>query len=136
MASRVASLGEGFATIRYDQRGTGASGGSASLGEPEAECRDCAAVARWARRALGAERVFACGVSFGAVVAAAAAGRFAEIDGCACVSYPVDYVWFLTLFRASAWRAPVEASPKPKLFVWGRKDAYAALAGDGAAWDV
>jgi alpha/beta superfamily hydrolase len=131
IARRAAS--ENIASIRYDQRGTGRSGGSASLLEPDGEVRDCGAVVQWARELLGATRVYVCGVSFGATVAAAAAGRFATVAGFACISYPTDYLWFLTLpHAASRWRTYADVR-KPKLFVWGTQDQYAAK--DGAsAW--
>ena len=57
--------------------------------EPDGEVRDCGVVVRWARANLGAfARVYVVGVSFGAAVAAAAAGRFDGVDGMVCISYP------------------------------------------------
>lgn len=124
IARRAAA--DGIASIRYDQRGTGQSSGSASLMEPDGEVRDCGVVVRWARAHLKAKRVFVVGVSFGAAVAAAAAGRFDEVDGMVCISYPCDYLWFLTLPHAAGrWRGYASVR-KPKLFVWGTRDQYAA----------
>ena len=90
IARRAAS--QNIASIRYDQRGTGQSSGSASLMEPDGEVRDCEEVVKWARANLGASRVYVVGVSFGAAVAAAAAGRFEGVDGFICISYPCDYL--------------------------------------------
>ena len=127
IARRAAA--DGIASIRYDQRGTGQSSGSASLMEPDGEVRDCGVVVRWARAQLGASRVFVVGVSFGAAVAAAAAGRFDEVDGMVCISYPCDYLWFLTLPHAAGrWRGYASVR-KPKLFVWGTRDQYAVKEG-------
>ena len=127
IARRAAS--RNIASIRYDQRGTGQSSGSASLMEPDGEVRDCEEVMKWARAQLKAKRVFVVGVSFGAAVAAAAAGRFAGVDGFVCISYPTDYLWFLTLPHAAArWRGYADVA-KPKLFVWGTRDQYAVKEG-------
>ena len=127
IARRAAS--RNIASIRYDQRGTGQSSGSASLMEPDGEVRDCGVVVRWARAQLKAKRVYVVGVSFGAAVAAAAAGRFDEVDGMVCISYPCDYLWFLTLPHAAGrWRGYADVA-KPKLFVWGTRDQYAVKEG-------
>jgi len=127
IARRAAS--RNIASIRYDQRGTGQSSGSASLMEPDGEVRDCEEVVKWARAHLKAKRVFVVGVSFGAAVAAAAAGRCEGVDGFVCISYPTDYLWFLTLPHAAGrWRGYADVA-KPKLFVWGTRDQYAVKEG-------
>ena len=126
VAARLAA--EGHVCVRFDLRGTGLSRGAASLGEPGAELADVGELAAWARRRFGASRVVAVGVSFGALLALAAAARFAAVDGAAAVSYPTDYVWYLaTPLAAGAWRKRAAGCAKPRLFVWGARDVYAAL---------
>ena len=127
VAARLAA--EGHVCVRFDLRGTGLSRGAASLGEPGAELADVGELAAWARRRFGASRVVAVGVSFGALLALAAAARFVAVDGAAAVSYPTDYVWYLaTPLAAGAWRKRAAGCAKPRLFVWGARDVYARAA--------
>ena len=120
----------GYLCVRFNPRGIGNSEGRRSYGEPLAECDDLRAVAAWTReRYERVEKVWAVGISYGAVLCAAACARFAEIDGFAAVSYPLDYVWFLTALRQRQWLKWAQLSPKPKLFVWGARDAYAEVNG-------
>ena len=64
------------------------------------------AVAAWARATFDVATVAAVGVSYGALLAAAAAARFDDVDAVACVSFPTDYLWFLTAFAASKYARP------------------------------
>ncbi len=68
---------QGVASLRFNFRGVGGSGGAHDHGVGESE--DAAAIADWARRELGASRIWALGFSFGAFVAF----RLAESQGAA-----------------------------------------------------
>ena len=120
IARRAAA--DGIASIRYDQRGTGQLVVHVIIARRRGPgLRSCC---KMGARASEGKRVYVVGVSFGAAVAAA--GRFDEVDGMVCISYPTDYLWFLTLPHAAGrWRGYASVT-KPKLFVWGTRDQYAA----------
>jgi len=123
---------EGFVTVRFNFRGVGGSerGGSSSFFRSAArEMEDVRDVARWlaAHRAHfklpRLERCFVVGVSYGSVIAAAAA-HFQEFDGYVAVAYPVNYLWYCTSFDSAKF-FELAKSAKPKLFVWGNTDVFA-----------
>lgn len=70
----------GLAALRFNFRGTGASGGSYDAGA--GEVHDLEAALRWLREREGTSNVAACGYSFGALIA----NRARDVAAIACVS--------------------------------------------------
>lgn len=88
----------GLAVLRFNFRGVGASAGVHAHGEGEIE--DLLAVLRWLTAEQGATQLLLAGFSFGAWVAAAAAGRLPPglaLERLVLVAPPVQYPGFAAL---------------------------------------
>jgi alpha/beta superfamily hydrolase len=118
----------GVATLRFNFRGVGESGGSYS--GTLAEVEDARAAAALLRERLPGAPLALGGYSFGAIVALAAGHDHPDVDRLFAIALPA------TMFDTSA----IIPSTKPKLFVIGDRDPYcpyaaleslvASLAGD------
>lgn len=89
---------QGLAVLRFNFRGTGASAGRHADGVGEVD--DLLAVLAWLRQEQGAREVLLAGFSFGAWVAAAAAGRLPAglaLTRLVLVAPPVQYPGFAAL---------------------------------------
>ena len=101
-----------FATIRFNFRGVGASGGKWDGGEGEQN--DVLAALQWIMRKHPGVKVLVGGFSFGAWVASRAACEQPEVDGIFLIGAPVDKYDFSYL----------RACDKPMLFLHGTQDEY------------
>jgi uncharacterized protein len=101
-----------FATIRFNFRGVGASGGKWDGGEGEQN--DVLAALQWIMRKHPGVKVLVGGFSFGAWVASRAACEQPEVDGIFLIGTPVDKYDFSYL----------RACDKPMLFLHGTQDEY------------
>ncbi|GAB4327789.1 MAG: alpha/beta hydrolase [Promethearchaeota archaeon] len=106
----------GVPVLRFNFRGVGRSGGHHGGGLPEVNDA-LAAVSEFGRR-VGCTCSWLVGYSFGAAVAAAAAGKTDHVGGFVAVAFPFG---FLPTFAYAARVA------KPKLFVQGTRDDVAPL---------
>ncbi len=84
----------GVTTLRFNFRGTGQSEGQYDNGQGETE--DAIAVVDWARKELGAERLWAAGFSFGSFVAFQMASR-CQAERLVMVAPPVQRFDFAAL---------------------------------------
>ena len=100
------------ATLRFNFRGVGASGGKHDEGEGEQE--DVVAAIEWARRNHPGKKIFVGGFSFGAWVATRAACEMAEIAALFLIGTPVNKYDFGYL----------RFCHKPMLFLHGTEDEY------------
>ena len=115
----------GYATLRFNFRGVGASEGEHDGGRGEAE--DAAAAMDFLQSQPGVRKgggVMA-GYSFGAMVAVAAGYENAGVSGIVAVALPVG------MMEA---RVPTGAS-KPILLISGDRDSYSPVAGITALWE-
>jgi len=101
-----------FATIRFNFRGVGASGGKWDGGEGEQN--DVLAAIQWITRKHPGVKLLVGGFSFGAWVASRVACELPEVDGIFLIGTPVDKYDFSYLRDCH----------KPKLFLHGTQDEY------------
>ncbi|HYB91877.1 MAG TPA: CocE/NonD family hydrolase [Candidatus Binataceae bacterium] len=108
----------GYATLRFNFRGVGASEGAYGGGEGEGD--DAAAAVGFLTRQSGVSAAGAvlAGYSFGAMVALVTGLRMAEVARVVAVALPV-----------SMTPSAVAAAPKPVLLVSGDRDSYSPVAG-------
>ncbi len=102
----------GWATLRFNFRGVGSSGGSHGQGEPETD--DVRAALDWMAARLDGSPVFLAGYSFGAWVGARALAAGARAPGFAAVAPP------LALYPLDE----LSALGVPRLLVVGGRDPY------------
>ncbi len=102
----------GYATLRFNFRGVGRSGGSYDQGRGEQEDLLAAVFELVDRAAAGVD---VAGYSFGAWIGALAADRLEHADSLVFVSPPVDFIDFSFL----------AACPKLRLVITGEKDDLA-----------
>ena len=105
----------GRATLRFNFRGVGASGGSYGGGVGEQE--DARAAVRYLMEQAGVSRVALAGYSFGAMVALQAGAQMAEVDQLIAIAPPLSF--FDLGFLATC--------EKPKLFIVGDRDQYCSV---------
>ena len=104
--------GLGFATLRFNFRGVGGSGGAHARGVGEQE--DATAALDTLAKELGGAPLAIAGYSFGAWIAALVGGRDARIAGLALIGPPLSMYDF----------GCVEGTRAPTLMVAGTKDPY------------
>jgi alpha/beta superfamily hydrolase len=101
------------ATLRFNFRGAGASGGAFDAGEGEQE--DVAAAIEWVRRKHPGKKLFVGGFSFGSWVASRVACEMPEIvDAIFLIGTPVNKYDFAYLRHCE----------KPMLFLHGTQDEH------------
>ena len=100
------------ATLRFNFRGVGASGGKFEGGEGEQD--DFLAALDWARKKHPGKRIIAGGFSFGAWVASRAACEVADVDAVFLIGTPISKYDFGYLRHCE----------KPMLFLHGTQDEY------------
>lgn len=100
------------ATLRFNFRGAGASGGSFEAGEGEQE--DVAAAIAWIKRKHPGKKLFVGGFSFGSWVATRVACELPEIDALFLIGTPVNKYDFGYLRHCE----------KPMLFIHGTQDEH------------
>jgi len=100
------------ATLRFNFRGVGASGGKFEGGEGEQD--DFLAALDWARKKHPGKRILAGGFSFGAWVASRAACEVEDVDAVFLIGTPIDKYDFGYLRHCE----------KPMLFLHGTQDEY------------
>mmetsp|Transcript_4236 Transcript_4236/g.5973 ORF Transcript_4236/g.5973 Transcript_4236/m.5973 type:complete len:264 (+) Transcript_4236:64-855(+) len=128
LQARLAS--EGYVTIRFNFRGVGLSDGRTYFRSAQQDVDDARDVTRWVsahRKHYGLSPFRKCyiiGVSYGSVIAAAAAGSYDEFDGYIAIAYPLQYLWFCTSFDSARFHRLANTT-KRKLLVWGETDVFA-----------
>ena len=100
------------ATLRFNFRGVGASGGRHDEGEGELE--DVNAAIEWARKKLPGKKLIVGGFSFGAWVSSRAACEIPEVDAVFLIGTPVNKYDFSYL----------RSCEKPMLFIHGTQDEH------------
>jgi alpha/beta superfamily hydrolase len=115
-AATQALAKRGFATLRFNFRGVGESGGSYGGGRGEID--DARASVAWLRERTAQATIILGGYSFGSIVALLAGHDCAEVDRVFAIALPVS------MFDA----APIVASRKAKLFVAGDRDPFCSWA--------
>lgn len=100
------------ATLRFNFRGAGASGGRFDAGEGEQE--DVTAAIEWVKRKHPGKKLFVGGFSFGSWVATRVACELAEIDALFLIGTPVDKYDFSYLRHCE----------KPMLLIHGTQDEH------------
>jgi hypothetical protein len=100
------------ATLRFNFRGVGNSGGQFDHGEGEAT--DVAAAIEWAKRKLPGKKLFVGGFSFGSWVSTRVASEKPEIDAMFLLGTPVNKYDFSYLRHVD----------KPMLFLHGSSDEH------------
>ena len=100
------------ATLRFNFRGVGTSGGKHEEGEGEQQ--DVVAAIEWAKRGHPGKKLIVGGFSFGAWVATRAACEIADVDALFLVGTPVNKYDFGYL----------RSCEKPMLFLHGTEDEY------------
>jgi len=100
------------ATLRFNFRGTGASGGKHDEGEGELD--DVNAAIEWVKRKLPGKKVFVGGFSFGAWVSTRAACERADVDYVFLIGTPVNKYDFGYLRHCE----------KPMLLIHGTQDEH------------
>lgn len=104
------------ATLRFNFRGAGASGGKFEGGEGEQE--DVAAAIDWARKKHPGKKLFVGGFSFGAWVSSRVACEMAEVDALFFIGTPVNKYDFGHLRNCE----------RPMLFIHGTQDEHGDVA--------
>ena len=112
VAAAQALAERGFATLRFNFRGVGASEGRYGGGVGEID--DARAAVAWLREHAPQATISLGGYSFGSVVALLAGHDSPEVDRLFAIALPVS------MFDA----APIVASRKAKLFVAGDRDPF------------
>jgi alpha/beta superfamily hydrolase len=100
------------ATLRFNFRGVGASGGKHEAGE--GELQDVNAAIEWAKRKHPGKKLIVGGFSFGAWVASRAACERPDVDAVFLIGTPVNKYDF----------AYLQDCEKPMLFVHGTQDEH------------
>lgn len=100
------------ATLRFNFRGVGASGGTHDEGN--AEVTDVHAAIVWARKKHPGKKLIVGGFSFGAWVSSRAACEIAEVDAVFLIGTPVNKYDFSYL----------RSCEKPMLFIHGTQDEH------------
>ena len=100
------------ATLRFNFRGVGNSGGHFDNGEGEAT--DVAAAIEWAKRKLPGKKLFVGGFSFGSWVSTRVASEKPEVDAMFLLGTPVNKYDFTYLRHVE----------KPMLFLHGTNDEH------------
>lgn len=100
------------ATLRFNFRGVGNSGGTFDNGDGEAT--DVAAAIEWAKRKLPGKKLFVGGFSFGSWVSTRVASEKPEIDALFLLGTPVNKYDFSYLRHVE----------KPMLFLHGTNDEH------------
>jgi uncharacterized protein len=100
------------ATLRFNFRGAGASGGKFDAGEGEQE--DVAAAIEWVKRKHPGQKLFVGGFSFGSWVATRVACELPEIDALFLIGTPVNKYDFSYLRHCE----------KPMLLIHGTQDEH------------
>lgn len=100
------------ATLRFNFRGVGTSGGKFEGGEGEAD--DVTAAIEWAKRKLPGKKLFVGGFSFGGWMATRVGCELAEIDAMFLIGTPVNKYDFGYLRHCE----------KPTLFIHGTQDEH------------
>ncbi|HEX6097740.1 MAG TPA: alpha/beta fold hydrolase [Thermoanaerobaculia bacterium] len=104
------------ATLRFNFRGVGASGGRHEEGEGELE--DVNAAIEWAKRKLPGKKLIVGGFSFGAWVSSRAACERPDVDAVFLIGTPVNKYDFGYLRHCE----------KPMLFIHGTQDEHGDVA--------
>ena len=104
------------ATLRFNFRGVGNSGGHFEGGEGEST--DVRAAIEWAKRKLPGKKIFVGGFSFGSWVATRVASELPEVDAMFLLGTPVNKYDFSYLRHVE----------KPMLFVHGTQDEHGDVA--------
>ena len=104
------------ATLRFNFRGVGTSGGKHEEGEGEQE--DVAAAIEWAKRTHAGKKLIVGGFSFGAWVATRVACEMPEVDAMFMIGTPVNKYDFGYLRQCE----------RPVLFLHGTEDEYGDVA--------
>ena len=104
------------ATLRFNFRGTGASGGHHEGGEGEQE--DVTAAIEWAKRKHPGKKLIVGGFSFGAWVSSRVACELPDVDAMFLIGTPVNKYDFGFLRDCE----------KPMLFLHGTQDEYGDVA--------
>jgi alpha/beta superfamily hydrolase len=104
------------ATLRFNFRGAGASGGKHDAGEGEQD--DVLAAIEWAKRMHVGKKLIVGGFSFGAWVASRVACELREVDAIFLVGTPVNKYDFGYLRKCE----------KPMLFLHGTEDEHGDVA--------
>ena len=104
------------ATLRFNFRGAGASGGKFEGGEGEQE--DVAAAIDWARKKHPGKKLFVGGFSFGAWVSSRVACEMAEVDALFFIGTPVNKYDF----------GHLRSCERPMLFIHGTQDEHGDVA--------
>lgn len=107
-----ALVASGFAALRFNFRGVGASEGAFAGGIGEAD--DAAAAARWLIGRCGATRLIIAGYSFGALVALRTAANLPEVTAVVAVAPPIPV----------APSDDVRQGAHPVLYIAGSDDPY------------
>jgi uncharacterized protein len=105
-----------MATLRFNFRGAGASGGKFEGGEGEQE--DVTAAIDWARKKHPGKKLFVGGFSFGAWVSSRVACEMAEVDALFFIGTPVNKYDFGHLRNCE----------RPMLFIHGTQDEHGDVA--------
>lgn len=100
------------ATLRFNFRGAGVSGGKFDAGEGEQE--DVTAAIEWVKRKVPGKKLFVGGFSFGSWVASRVACERADVDAIFLLGTPVNKYDFGYLRHCE----------KPMLFVHGTQDEH------------
>ena len=104
------------ATLRFNFRGVGASGGQHDEGQGELD--DVNAAIEWAKKKLPGKKLIVGGFSFGAWVASRAACERPDVDAVFLIGTPVNKYEFSYLRHCE----------KPMLFVHGTQDEHGDVA--------
>ena len=104
------------ATLRFNFRGAGASGGKFEGGEGEQE--DVTAAIEWVKKRVPGKKLIVGGFSFGSWVATRVACELPEIDALFLIGTPVNKYDFGFLRDCE----------KPKLFIHGTQDEHGDVA--------
>lgn len=104
------------ATLRFNFRGTGTSGGKFEGGDGEQD--DVVAAIQWVRRKHPEKKLFVGGFSFGAWVASRVACEIPEVDAMFLIGTPVDKYDFGYLKHCE----------RPMLFIHGTQDEHGDVA--------
>jgi alpha/beta superfamily hydrolase len=104
------------ATLRFNFRGAGASGGKFEGGEGEQE--DVAAAIEWARKKHPGKKLFVGGFSFGAWVSSRVACEMPEVDALFFIGTPVNKYDF----------GHLRSCERPMLFIHGTQDEHGDVA--------